>query len=242
MEINRICKLFLKNVHLYDIISCHYIILKRIGYNINHIDKDDKKKRNIEIGIMMRDNPNLTTILRDTTAAIIDDCLLRNNIKDEDLILRQYDGFLITKTLRETNIHFPLDLRAVYSQFIISSCRNMYVALTENGDEFTIKGMSHKYEAMSKLLEKLIKKSGSGNDTIFKTLAEIKDEVLFSNDPRLYAIPVKENTFSIMLKKYGQYQVSKSFMKILDTDDIDKEWYYNNYVRPFAESVVIEFA
>lgn len=242
MEINRICKLFLKNVHLYDIVSCHYIILKRIGYNINNIDKDDKKKRNIEIGIMMRDNPNLTTILRNTTAAIIDDCLLRNNIKDEDLILRQYDGFLITKTLRETNIHFPLDLRAVYSQFIISSCRNMYIALTENGDEFTIKGMSHKYEAMSKLLEKLIKKSGSGNDTIFKTLAEIKDEVLFSNDPILYAIPVKENTFSIMLKKYGQYQVSKSFMKILDTNDIDKEWYYNNYVRPFAESVVIEFA
>jgi hypothetical protein len=118
----------------------------------------------------------------------------------------------------------------------------MYIALTENGDEFTIKGMSHKYEAMSKLLEKLIKKSGSGNDTIFKTLAEIKDEVLFSNDPILYAIPVKENTFSIMLKKYGQYQVSKSFMKILDTNDIDKEWYYNNYVRPFAESVVIEFA
>ncbi len=242
MEINRTCKLYLSNVYLYDIVSCHYTIIKRLGYNLDNINEEDKFERNKQIGIMMRDNPNLTTVLRTTTTSIVDDCLLRNNVTEDELILRQYDGFLTTRELRDTNIHFPLDLRKVFSQMLISSCRVMYIGRTFPDDKITIKGVSNRYSAMDEILKKTIRTCSKSKDRIFKTLSDIKDEILNSKDQNLYAIPSGDNTFSILLKKYGQYQVSKSFLKILDTDDIYKEWYYNRYIRPFAESIVIEFA
>ena len=31
-------------------------------------------------------------------------------------------------------------------------------------------------------------------------------------------------------------------MVIGDIDDIDKEWYFNFYIKPFAQSIVLEFA
>ena len=46
----------------------------------------------------------------------------------------------------------------------------------------------------------------------------------------------------LFMKRYGQVKITKSMAKVMDTDDIDKVKYFNFYLRPFTESLVIEFS
>ena len=111
MKINENVKLILRDVYLYDIEACHYTIMTKLGMDLTGIDRNDKLERNIAIGKMMRKNPKLTSILRNTTRSIIDEYITRNNIQENDIILRQYDGIIITKTLKETNVNsIPLNI------------------------------------------------------------------------------------------------------------------------------------
>ena len=99
MNINENLKLVLRDVYLFDIEACHYTIMTKLGIEMPGIDRDNKLERNIYIGKMMSRNPNLTSLLRSTTRSIIDEFILRNDIKDEHIILRQYDGIIITKRI-----------------------------------------------------------------------------------------------------------------------------------------------
>lgn len=240
MNINKYCKLFLRDVYSYDISACHYNILKSLNYDVSKIDKDDKLKRNIQIGMLMRDNHNLTSIIRSTTDSIIDEYLLRNKVSSQDLIIRQYDGFITTKFLKENlNQYLPIDVRSMYSVFIISSDRTMFIAT--DGNQISIKGISNRYDEMDKIYKKVLFINYANKESIFISLQNIKDEILNSTNPLLYCIPSGEKKFNIFLKQYGQYEISETMTKIIDTSDIDKEKYFNYYLKPFFESIVIEF-
>ena len=247
MEINKSCKLLLENVYLYDISACHYTILERLGHDMSLIEKDDKKKRNIQIGLMMKENPRLIGVLRSITNSTIDQYILRNNIKEEDLILRQYDGIIIKKKLTETTLHIPIEFKYIFTHMLISSDRQKYIALGRfEGIDNTvfIKGVSNRYEKMDEILGSLIKRvsnSIANKSGIFGVLQSIKTQILTSEDPLLYCIPTNKDKFNIFLKRYGETQISKGVTKLLDTSDIDKQKYYDFYVRPFSESVCIEF-
>ena len=71
----------MKDLYLYDIEACHYNIVKHLGIDTSELDENDKTKRNIQIGKMMRKNPRLTSVLRSTTRSIIDEYIRRNNIQ-----------------------------------------------------------------------------------------------------------------------------------------------------------------
>ena len=121
MNINKNCRLFLNNVYSYDISACHYNILKSMNYDISNIEKDDKLKRNTQIGILMRDNPKLTSVIRSTTESLINEYILRNKIPEDSIVIRQYDGFMSLKPLKiTTDQYLPIDLQSIFSVFIIS--------------------------------------------------------------------------------------------------------------------------
>lgn len=240
MNINKSCKLFLRDVQSYDISSCHYEIVKRLGYNLSKIPKDDKLKRNIQIGLMMKENPRLTNTLRSITESTISEYLVVNNIKEDDIIIRQYDGFITTKSLRETNLGLPLDLRPLITYMLISVDRNWYITIDVN-NEVSIKGVPYRYEKIDKLYEKLIKINFASKREVFKSLQKIRDEIFYSRDSSLYCIPGGERKYTIFLKNYGEAEVSSTMVKVMDTDDIDKERYFDFYLRPFTESLSIEF-
>ena len=109
MDINKGCKLFLNQVYSYDISQCHYSILKSLGFNLENINENDKETRNTQIGLLMRDNPRITSVLRDITNSTISEYLVRNDISPEDLIIRQYDGIIIKRLLNITDYHLSLD-------------------------------------------------------------------------------------------------------------------------------------
>ena len=240
MDINKNCKLVLNDVFSYDITSCHYSILKNLGLDLNNIDKSDKKGRNIKIGKMMRSNPRLSKILRRTTESTISEYLVRNNIKNDDVILRQYDGVMLLKRLQDINsCTLPIELQNTFSTFIISINRRWYIAIYEKG--FVVKGIPYIYPAIITVLEKLARINYANKSTIFKMLENLKKEILESNDIKLYSIPVSENKYTIFLNKYDQITVTENALRYIDFDDIDKNRYFNFYIRPFTESIVLEF-
>ena len=62
-----------------------------------------------------------------------------------------------------------------------------------------------------------------------------------SQNSKLFAIPSKNNKFNIYLKRFGEMEVSAQTLKIMDTQDIDKERYFKFYIQPFTKSIVVEF-
>lgn len=241
MDINNTCKLFLKDVYLYDISSCHYTILDQLGFDLSEIDKDDKLKRNSQIGLLMKNNPRLTTTLRTTTISIINEYIKRNNIKPEELILNAYDGIIVTRRLTETtDSYIPIELRDYYEYMLIGFSRQKYLAKTY--DKVEIKGVSHRYSEMDSMFKKLLSLNFANKTSLFKGLQRIKDEIFTSTNVRLYCIPTSNGKYSIFLKGYGETHISKSMIKILDTTDIDREIYFDIYLREFCESIVLEHA
>lgn len=242
MNINKNVKLVLRDVYLYDIEACHYTILTKLGIEMPGVDKNNKLERNIQIGKMMRKNPNLTSMLRSTTRSIIDEYISRNKISEDDIILRQYDGIIITKTLNETSFlhHVPLNIRKHYQIFISSIDRTKYISF-DSQQQTSIKGIPHRYPEMDKIYEQICKINYANKDSIFRNLQRIKDKFIASNDARMFGIPLKNGKVNIYLKGYGEMQVSSQTLKIIDTDDIDKHRYFKHYIEPFTKSIVIEF-
>ncbi|MFW9871841.1 MAG: hypothetical protein ACFFG0_01980 [Candidatus Thorarchaeota archaeon] len=241
MKLNSNHKLILKDVHLYDIKACHYTILNNLGFDLTGIDPEDKIGRNIQIGKMMRGNPRLTSLLRKTTESVINDYIVKNNIKDDEIIIRQYDGMILTRTLENIDIgHIPLDRRKTFQIFISSINRDKYIAL-DNNFETIIKGVANRYKQIDDIYIRLCKIVDMTNkDSIFTNLQRVKDNLLNSNDPNLFGIPTKNKKYIIFLNGYGELEVSKSTLKIMDTNDIDRERYFKHYIEPFTKSIVFE--
>jgi hypothetical protein len=241
MKINKNTKLFLRDLYLYDIEACHYTIMQKLGLDLSHINREDKITRNIQIGQIMRKNPRLTSLLRNTTRSVIDEFIHINKISEDDIILRQYDGIIITKTLQYTDTkHIPLNIRSHFQTFISSLDRQKYIALTNKG-KIIVKGVPFRYDEIDKIYDSICKINFARKESIFRNLQKIKDNMINSNDAKLFAVPVKDNKFHIFLKEYGQIEVSKAALKIMDPDDIDKERYFKFYIEPFTKSIVVEF-
>ena len=241
MKINPNLKLVMKDLYLYDIEACHYNIMKKLGMDVSELDANDKTGRNIQIGKMMRKNPRLTSVLRNTTRSIIDEYIRRNNIQDDEIVIRQYDGLILNRGLQETNIgQIPLNRRKFYEIFIASIDRTKYISF-DNTLKTSIKGVPFRYPHIDAIYEKICKLNFGKKGAIFRGLQNIKDDFLSSEESKLFGVPLKNGKFNVFLKRYGEMQVSGQTLKIMDTDDIDKERYFNFYIIPFTKSIVYEF-
>lgn len=241
MKINKNLKLVLRDIYSYDISACHYNILKKYGFDLSDINKDDKITRNIQIGQMMKSNPKITSLLRNTTNSLIDDYINKNGIEEDDIVIRQYDGMIITKILTITDIGgMPLDLRHHFEIFISSINRQMYIASASNGD-IKIKGVPHRYDEMNEIYRKICKINFLAKESIFRNLQKIKDQFINSNNPYLFGVPVSDEKVNVFLKEYGELEISKNTLKIIDIKDIDKEKYFSAYIEPFTKSIIFEF-
>jgi hypothetical protein len=240
MQLNPNLPLVMSDVHIYDIEACHYTILKNKGFDLSQVDPEDKLGRNIAIGQMMRDNPRITSLLRTTTESVINDYINVNNILPEEIIIRQYDGLILTRQLKVTNVgHIPLERRKTYASFISSIKRNSYIAQDDERN-LSVKGVAHQYDEMNEIYKKLCRTVQIDAVSRFDHLQKIKDEFFESEDPELFGIPLKNGKFNIFLKGYGELEVSQSTLKIMDTDDVDRERYFHFYIEPFTKSIVIE--
>jgi hypothetical protein len=239
MKINEKCPLFLNNILNFDIESCHYFILESLGYDVSDISKDNKIKRNISIGLLMKKYPNLINILRKITESIVNDFILKNKIREDDIVLRSYDG-IITKSIKILDHDTSLKLRDVYINLIISSDRTNYLAIN-NKNEIIAKGISNKYNQINNFYSKLLKINFISKESIFRSLQRIRDELINNEDPEIFCIPIDDQYYEINLLKYGKMKISETVIQMIDCDDVNKEFYFDKYLKPFFDSIVIEF-
>ena len=241
MKINKNLNLILRDIFLFDIEACHYNIMKQLGMDISELDANDKTQRNIMIGKMMSKNPKLTSVLRNTTDSIIDEYIRRNNIQDDEIVIRQYDGLILTRALTETEIgSIPLKKRKQYSIFISSIDRSKYIAEDLLGQQ-SIKGVPFRYPEIDAIYSKICKLNFGKKGAIFRGLQQIKDDFLASDNCKLFGVPLKNGKYNIFLTRYGEMQVSEQTLKIMDPDDIDKHRYFDFYIIPFTKSITWEF-
>lgn len=241
MKINEKCSLVMRDVYLYDITACHYSILEKMGFDLRDIDKSNKTKRNIQIGKMMQDNPRLTSLLRTSTESIVDNYIKVNQLKEDDIVIRQYDGIIVKKPLAQIPDHsIPLEFRSIFLTFISSIDRTSYIA--SDGNEITIKGVAYRYDQIDHYLSKLAKiEFIRGKETIFRRMQYIKNDFFNSKDVSLYCIPVGKDTFKVYLKDYGELEITQHTINIMDVDDIDKQRYFDFYLKPFTSSITVEY-
>jgi len=243
MELNKNVGLILSNYcYVYDIISCHFTILDKLGYDVSSIEKHDKLKRNIQIGYILKENPKITSILRKTTESLVDEFIFRNHINNDEIIVKSYDGIIITKPINNPKYSgIGLKLREIYQKFIISNDRCNYIALNDQ-NETIIKGISNRYKTMDYYYSKLLRINYMNKTSIFKSIQNIKDEILNSDNPELFCIPTRDDDkYIIRLVRYNEMEISNTIIQMLDVDDIDKEFYFNKYLEPFVKSIVITY-
>jgi hypothetical protein len=187
----------------------------------------------------MRDNPKLTSVLRKTTETIIDELIAKNGLKEEEIVLRQYDGIMTTKFLRDLDFgNIPISLRKTFEIFISSYKRNMYIAKDTLGN-ISIKGISDRYDAMDLIYKKILQISFYNKEVIFKSLDKIKKFFDTTNNVKIFAIP-KNDVYIIYVRGFGPIEVTKPTLNIIDADDIQREIYFKTYIQPFTKSIVIE--
>jgi hypothetical protein len=238
MDISKSCDLVLSDLFLYDFQSCYYNILESIGWDLEGIEKDDKLKRNIQLGLLQKDNPQLSKFLIDSAESLINYYLRTNNILEEQVILRQRDGVILTKKLEILDQTMPISLRSIISKMIITLDRNKYLAIHSNG-QIEVKGISNKtidtsFYNMFKNLD------FSNRKQLFLGLEKIRQNILKSEN-LLWFTEEKDDLYLLRIIGEGIVKLNKSSLKIIDIKDIDKNYLWTNLIWPFAESCIIHF-
>lgn len=221
MKISQNCNLLLSDLFLYDFRSCYYNLLRNIGYTLP-INIQDKIKRNIEIGIMQKDNPRLSSYLLSSSESLVNLYLGYNNIKDDDIIVLSRDGVILKYKLQYIDITNNFSFRKLINKLIITVDRKKYLSIDYRG-EVTIKGFSNKsvnssyYNLFSNLDFNSKKQIVTGCKYIRETIFTPKEENLL-----WYCRDNDNGTYSIPIKNKGVININKSSVRSIDIEDIDE--------------------
>ncbi len=240
MKINPNVNLVLHSLFSYDIAGCHFNILKNLGLDVSKLDPANKIDRNIKIGIMMKENPHLIPILRNITESTISEYITRNGVNENEIIWRAYDGIITSKSFPENDMYLPLELRGIIEVLISSFDRTKFLVKYQNS-EISIKGVPQRYEKIDEFLGKILNLNFSNKSAIFSGLQRIRDEIFLTKDPKVFCIPNGEKKYIVVLNGYGETEIGESLVRMMDTSDIDRQWYWKTYLEPFTRSIVKEF-
>ena len=231
------CELVLSDLFEYDFSACFYTLLKNIGWDLSKIEFEDKTLRNIQIGKLQKENPSLSKYLITNTDKLIDFYMRINDLTTDHIIIRQRDGIITTKPLQKINTTMPIDFRGMILKLIISKDRKKWLMIKNNGD-VKVKGISHKPINIS--FYDTFKNFDYGNKTtIINSLEKLRLNIINSQNISWFSFPEDDGTFSIPIKNEGLIKFRKSILNMLDQKEIEKEFIWNKYIWPFAESLIL---
>jgi hypothetical protein len=236
MNINKSCSLVIQDCYLYDIQAAYPQLLNNINWNFDNVDLKNKQERSEAIGIAQINNENLSSFLMNSAENLVDFYLDKNNVKEEEIILTQRDGFITTKILDNTDEFITMKYRGHISPMIISPDRNSYLSIIN--EEISVKGISHMYKKLDMIYNKFVNLNLFDKKVLFGQLDYIKKSFIESKNKELFMISC-DDQFAIITKKYGNLIVQNS--DIFDIEDINKTYYYEHYFMPFLKSIYLEY-
>lgn len=236
MNISQSCNLFLTDLYFYDISSCYYQIAQSVFYNLEGIDKNDKTARNIALGKEQINNEAFSSFLLSSAESIVSYYLEENRVGDDEIVLVQKDGCILTRLLKENEFFIKMDFREHINFMIISLDRKKFLYVSEQ--EVTVKGMPNRYPGIDQIYDKFKNLNLYNKKGLFKQLQKIKDLVVNGEDFSTYKI-VKGEKNLVITKSYGIMEVEEGVK--FKIKDIDREKYYDLYIREFMEPLQLHF-
>ena len=235
MNINQNCSLILRDVYSYDIKSCYATILGKQFFDFGDVDLDNKQERSEFIGKTQIKNTNMSSFLMNSADSLVKFYLSENDVSEEDIILTQRDGFILKRTIDNNSEFITMELRSLIELMIISVDRKKYISCI-NG-EVDVKGMPHLYDSMIKFYQLFANLNLYNKKILYQQMQNLKDSMLFSEDKSLFLIPREDNAFAIIT--YNEVIETKD-PDMIGMSKINKLQYFDNYIKPFTDSIFLE--
>lgn len=236
MWINPNCDLVLSNIYEYDIVACHYHLLKNIGWDMSEIPYDDKITRNIKIGILQKNNPKLINYLLDSTEGVIQYYLDKNKISSNEIVIRVRDGLFLKTQLKDNTSSLPVEFRGMISKFIITLDRRKYLYIKSDGT-VKVKGISNRpldtsFYDLFKTLNFMNKKE------LIRGIENIRTLINRSNNIKWFTFS-NDKSYHIPIIGVGNIEVSKSGLNYIDDSEVDKKIIWEEYIWPFVQPILL---
>ena len=236
MEISKNSSLVLSTLFSYDFSACAYNILKSIGWDLSNIDFDDKKKRNIQIGLLQKDNPRLAKFLLNSINNLVNHYFIINDITQDNLVVRARDGFIINKKMENLDQTMPIDLRSIISKIIISTDRKKYLAIHTNGN-VEVKGIKNKTADVS--FYNLFRNLNFATKKSLVVGLESMRQTVLSSDNILWFSTTDGYDYNVPIIGSGILKLNRASLQLIDPDELDKHFLWEEYIWPFARSILI---
>jgi hypothetical protein len=234
MVINQDCPLILKDLYSYDIVSAYPSILKKQNFDFKGIDLDNKTERSVFLGVEQKGNINLSEFLLESVDSLMKYYLQENNVSDEEIITIQRDGCIIKKALDNNDEFIKLELRELIDFLILAPDRKKYL-YSANG-EVIIKGLAHYYDELDTIYKKFANFTFYDKSILFEQMEDLKQEILTTENKKLFLIPREENSFVVLTHK-GDIQIRDP--DFVSLSSIDRIKYYNHYFADFLRSIYL---
>lgn len=240
MKVSETCPLFLTDLHLYDFEACYWNILKRMDYDLDNIPFENKKERNIAIGKLQSQDPRLAQHLYKVAEDLVSEFIYRNELNEEDIVVRQRDGLITKKRLEETTLPSGIEFkkRASLSFIIIARDRRKFLYRDQDG-KIVVKGVPFLYDEMRQYFQRFSSLNFLSKRTLCSQLQSLRDD-LEKQSVATFCIPNEDESVSIFLIGEGQIVLSKRSIRLISKKNIDFNRYFDHYFRPFTESLFIE--
>jgi len=237
MKISKSCNLIMGNLFFYDFRSCYYNILKNIGWDLSNIEENNKELRNIQLGLLQKDNPKLGRFLNDTASNLVSYYITINNLSEEDIIIIQKDGIITSKKLDKIDVSQPIELRGIISKLILSPDRKKFISIYDSGD-IDIKGVSNKTEDTTfyNLFKSL---DYSNKKNLIKGIESIRQNILDSKNIYWFIKKTEDDMYMVPIIGEGDLKISKSSLLTIDLNEVDKNIVWESLVWPFCRSILI---
>ena len=133
-------------IYEYDIKKANISILLNEGCitkdQYDYLYRAPNEERKVTIGLMQKDNPELSNILKEGFEKARYKLVSHNNIQDNEIISIRKDAMFITRPLRYTNFgYINFIQKSIYSMMIKVNKLEFYFNLREDGYDLDVKGI-----------------------------------------------------------------------------------------------------
>lgn len=238
----------------FDYITSAYIVeydIKSAGFNmlisaraltntqIEYLSSLPKKERNIKIGLLQKDNPELKSILKNQFYKYRSEFIESNNIKDNNIITVKKDAFFLVNAKVTNTIFDNIEFRIKNSYSSYYRLDNFIeIFYNQRDDKIDIKGFTHVKEHekyMIKFIKKIIKLNEISKESACRYLYK------FANDYRKLKLPIgfyrEFNEISQFRLKYKFAANSIFINNFEDKEEIDITYNYIHVILPFIKLI-----
>jgi len=234
--VNQNVPLILSGLYEYDFASCAYNILRNIGWDLSKIDPNDKEKRNITIGYIQRDNPDIGQYIQLTISNLVDFYIEQNGLVENEVVLRQKDSITTTKPLKIIDKTMEFEFRGVISKLIISTDRKKWLIIYSDGRVVT-KGLTKNLYDDSFFM--MFRNIDFANRRVLIDNLENMRRHIIQSEKIGWFVMTEEDSFIVPIIGEGFIKFRKSSLCSLTPEDIDRSYLWEEYLWPFVQSIIV---